>query len=95
MDGTNLGILTLIPVVSFFLLALLTKKCITSIILSGALGYLLYYKAGFFMPMTDALFVYFPSKDTQSQFHGVTDSFLTCHSISVAKPKRFALVITV
>lgn len=55
MDGTNLGILTLIPVVSFFLLALLTKKCITSIILSGALGYLLYYKAGFFMPMTDAL----------------------------------------
>ena len=55
MEGTNLGILTLIPVVSFFLLALLTKKCITSIIVSGVLGYLLYYKAGFFMPMTDAL----------------------------------------
>lgn len=51
MDGTNLGILTLIPVVSFFLLAFLTKKCILSIMVSGILGYILYYKAGFFMPM--------------------------------------------
>lgn len=55
MDGTNLGILTLIPVVSFFVLAFLTKKCILSIMVSGLLGYILYYKAGFFMPMMDAL----------------------------------------
>lgn len=55
MDGTNLGILTLIPVVSFFLLAFLTKKCILSIMVSGILGYILYYKAGFFMPMMDAI----------------------------------------
>lgn len=55
MDGTNLGILTLIPVVSFFALAFLTKKCILSIMVSGILGYALYYKAGFFMPMIDAL----------------------------------------
>ena len=55
MDGTNLGILTLIPVVSFFVLAFLTKKCILSIVVSGILGYALYYKAGFFMPMLDAM----------------------------------------
>ena len=53
MDGTNLGVLTLIPALSFFVFALVTKKCITSIILSGALGYILYYKAGFFMPMME------------------------------------------
>ena len=55
MDGTNLGILTLIPVVSFFVLAFLTKKCILSIMVSGLLGYVLYYKVGFFMPMMDAI----------------------------------------
>lgn len=55
MDGTNLGILTLIPALGFFVLALTTKKCITSILISGALGYILYYKADFFMPMMDAL----------------------------------------
>ena len=55
MDGTNLGILTLIPALGFFVLALVTKKCITSIIISGALGYILYYKAGCFMPMMDAM----------------------------------------
>lgn len=55
MDATNLGILTLIPVISFFLLAFITKKCILSIMVSGILGYILYYKAGFFMPMMDAL----------------------------------------
>lgn len=54
MDG-NLGILSLIPALSFFVFALVTKKCITSIILSGALGYLIYYKADCFMPMMDAL----------------------------------------
>ncbi len=55
MEGTNLGILTLIPVVSFFLLAFITKKCILSIIVSGVLSYIIYYKAGFFVPMMDAL----------------------------------------
>lgn len=54
MDG-NLGVLTLIPVVSFFVLAFLTKKCILSIMASGLLGYILYYKAGFFVPMMDAI----------------------------------------
>lgn len=54
MEG-NLGILTLIPVVSFFVLAFLTKKCILSIMVSGLLGYVIYYKAGFFMPMMDAI----------------------------------------
>ncbi len=42
MDGTNLGILTLIPVVSFFLLAFLTKKCILSIMVSVMRGYYIY-----------------------------------------------------
>ncbi len=55
MEGTNLGIITLIPAVSFLVFALLTKKCILSIMLSGMLGYIFYYKAGFFMPMMDAL----------------------------------------
>lgn len=54
MDG-NLGILTLIPAISFLVFALVTKKCILSIMLSGILGYILYYKAGFFVPMMDAL----------------------------------------
>lgn len=55
MEATNLGIVTLIPALSFFVLALITKKCISSILISGALGYILYYKAGFFMPMIDAI----------------------------------------
>lgn len=55
MDGTNLGIITLIPALGFFVFALVTKKCILSILLSGMLGYIFYYKAGFFMPMMDAL----------------------------------------
>lgn len=55
MEGTNLGIITLIPAVSFLVFALLTKKCILSIMLSGVLGYIFYYKAGFFVPMMDAL----------------------------------------
>jgi tetracycline resistance efflux pump len=55
MDGTNLGIITLIPVLSFLVFALITKKCILSIMLSGILGYIFYYKAGFFVPMMDAL----------------------------------------
>ena len=55
MDGTNLGIITLIPAISFLVFALVTKKCILSIMLSGMLGYIFYYKAGFFMPMMDAL----------------------------------------
>lgn len=55
MDGSNLGIITLIPVFSFLILALVTKKCIFSIMVSGMLGYIFYYKAGFFSPMMDAL----------------------------------------
>ena len=55
MEGTNLGIITLIPALSFLVFALVTKKCILSIILSGMLGYIFYYKASFFMPMMDAL----------------------------------------
>ena len=51
MEGTNLGIITLIPALSFLVFALVTKKCILSIILSGMLGYIFYYKASFFMPM--------------------------------------------
>lgn len=55
MDGANLGIITLIPALSFLIFALVTKKCILSIMLSGMLGYIFYYKASFFMPMMDAL----------------------------------------
>lgn len=55
MDGTHLGIITLIPVVSFLFLALVTKKCIFSIVISGILGYVVYYKSGFFVPMLDSL----------------------------------------
>ena len=55
MDGANLGIITLIPALSFLVFALVTKKCILSIILSGILGYIFYYKASFFIPMMDAL----------------------------------------
>lgn len=54
MDG-NLGILSLLPAVCFFVLALTTRKCITSIIISGTLGYILYYKGAFFGPVMDAL----------------------------------------
>jgi Na+/H+ antiporter NhaC len=55
MEATNLGVITLIPALSFLVLALVTKKCILSIMLSGILGYIFYYKAEFFMPMMDAL----------------------------------------
>lgn len=55
MEGTNLGILTLIPALSFFVFAFVTRKCIFSILLSGILGYLLYYGPDFFMPTVDAL----------------------------------------
>lgn len=51
----NLGILTLIPALSFLIFALVTKKCILSIILSGVLGYALYYGGEFFMPTIDAI----------------------------------------
>ena len=55
MDGGNLGIVTLIPALSFFVFALITRKCIFSILLSGVLGYLFYYGPEFFMPTVDAL----------------------------------------
>ncbi len=56
MDGTNLGIITLIPAISFLVFALVTKKCILSIMLSGILGYIFLLQGkAFFMPMMDAL----------------------------------------
>jgi Na+/H+ antiporter NhaC len=55
MEGTGLGAIALIPAVSFLVFALITKKCILSIMLSGMLGYVFYYKTSFFMPMMDAL----------------------------------------
>lgn len=55
MSGTDLGIITLIPLVSFLVLALVTKKCILSILVSGMLGYVFYYKSAFFIKMIDAL----------------------------------------
>lgn len=55
MNGSTLGIITLIPAISFLVFALVTKKCILSIMLSGILGYVFYYKAGFFIPMMKAL----------------------------------------
>lgn len=55
MEGANLGYLTLIPVISFFVLAFATKRCIVSILLSGFLSYVLFYGKGFFYPMMDAL----------------------------------------
>ena len=37
MNGSTLGIITLIPAISFLVFALVTKKCILSIMLSGIL----------------------------------------------------------
>ena len=54
MDGTNFGILSLIPAVSFLVLALLTKKCIASVFISATLGYVIYYKTDFFMPLMNS-----------------------------------------
>lgn len=55
MEGANLGYLTLIPVISFFVLAFATKRCIVSILVSGFLSYVLFYGIDFFYPMMDAL----------------------------------------
>ena len=55
MDGSTIGILSLIPALLFFFVALATKKVILSIMLSGIVGYVLYYQTGFFMPMMDGL----------------------------------------
>ncbi|ACV22765.1 Na+/H+ antiporter family [Slackia heliotrinireducens] len=55
MDGGNLGIITLIPALSFFVFAFVTRKCILSIMLSGLMGYMFYYGPGFFMPTMDAI----------------------------------------
>lgn len=43
MDGGNLGIITLIPMLSFFVFAFITRRCVFSILLSGILGFLFYY----------------------------------------------------
>ncbi|MGI6766209.1 MAG: Na+/H+ antiporter NhaC family protein [Lentihominibacter sp.] len=55
MEGTHFGILTLIPAFGFLVFALLTRKVITAIILSGVAGYVIYHKAGFIQPTLDAL----------------------------------------
>ncbi|MBQ3924880.1 MAG: sodium:proton antiporter [Firmicutes bacterium] len=55
MDGTNLGIITLLPVISFLIFALVTKKCISALLFSGVIGYIIYYKTGFLQPTLDAL----------------------------------------
>ena len=47
--------LTLIPALSFFVFALWTRKCITSIMLSALLGYLLLYGIDFFTPAMDGI----------------------------------------
>ena len=55
MDGGNLGIITLIPMLSFFVFAFITRRCVFSILLSGILGFLFYYGADFFEPTVQAL----------------------------------------
>ena len=55
MEGTNLGILTLLPVILFFTLALVTRKCIMSVVIPGTVGHVLVYKEDFFMPLVDTL----------------------------------------
>ena len=55
MEGANLGILTLIPVLLFFTLALLTRKCIMSVIIAGTVGHILYYQEDFFVPLVNTL----------------------------------------
>ncbi len=55
MEGTHFGLLTLVPAFGFLIFALLTRKVITAIILSGVAGYIIYHKAGFIQPTLDAL----------------------------------------
>ncbi|NLY71658.1 MAG: sodium:proton antiporter [Clostridiales bacterium] len=49
------GVLTLIPAFGFLVLALVTRKTITSIVISGLAGYFIYYKFGFVVPSLEAL----------------------------------------
>lgn len=49
------GILSLFPAVFFLAFALITRKTITAIVLSGASGYIIYYKLGFFPETLDAI----------------------------------------
>ncbi|MDR2486859.1 MAG: hypothetical protein LBD12_02740, partial [Clostridiales Family XIII bacterium] len=55
MEGGNIGILSIIPAVAFLAFALATRKCILAILLSGLLGYILYYRLGFIQPTLDAV----------------------------------------
>ena len=54
-EAVNLGILSLIPVVLFLVVAIWTKKCVSAILLAGLSGYILVYKAGFIQASLDAL----------------------------------------
>jgi Na+/H+ antiporter NhaC len=51
----HFGALSLIPAVLFLVLALVTRKTITSIVISGLSGYILYYKGEFLWPTIDHL----------------------------------------
>ena len=45
----------MIPMLSFFVFAFITRRCVFSILLSGVLGFLFYYGADFFEPTVQAL----------------------------------------
>ncbi len=62
-NATHFGILSLIPVVGFLVIALITRKTITSIVISGLLGYLIYYKEEFIWPTLDGLVMAFTDYD--------------------------------
>ena len=55
MEGTNMGIVTLLPIISFLVYALATKKCISALLFSGVIGYIIYYKTAFVGATLDAL----------------------------------------
>jgi Na+/H+ antiporter NhaC len=55
MESEHFGILTLIPVIAFLSFALITRKTITAILISGILGYIIFYQAGFIQPTLDGL----------------------------------------
>ena len=51
----HFGALTLIPALGFFVLAFITRKTITSIVISGLAGYIIYYKLDFVVPSLESL----------------------------------------
>lgn len=59
----HFGIWSLIPAIFFLVFAIVTRKTITAIVLSGIFGYLIYYKAGFVWPTIEALVESFTDYD--------------------------------